>query len=267
MNNSKPFLRIENISKSYNQGTPQEVTALHKLSLDVHEGEFVSIIGSNGSGKTSLLNAIAGAIKLTSGRILLNGDDLTDTPLYDRAKHISRVYQDPGGGTSSSMSVEQNLVLASLRGSRAGLWLGVTAKRREQIKNSLKELGIGLENRLGEKVANLSGGQKQAMAMIMATIIKPKILLLDEHVAALDPRMSRLIMEMTEKLVQSHGLTTLMVSHDMELAIKYGHRLIMLHQGNIIKDLPEAKKARITEQELIDEFRQLRHKEEELSKN
>lgn len=264
MNNAKPFLRIENIRKTYNHGTPQEIIALNNLSIDIQEGEFVSIIGSNGSGKTSLLNAIAGAIRITSGRIVLNSSDITDKPLYSRAKYISRVYQDPLGGTSSSMTVEQNLVLAFLRGKNAGLGFGVTSKRREFITHYLKELEIGLDTRLAEKVSNLSGGQRQVLAMIMATILKPKLLLLDEHIAALDPRMSRLVMEMTEKLVQTYGLTTLMVSHDMELAIKHGHRLIMLHQGKIVKDLCKGDKAKVTEQELIEEFRLLRHKEEEI---
>jgi putative tryptophan/tyrosine transport system ATP-binding protein len=265
MNNTKPFLRIEDIRKTYNQGTPQEIIALDNMSLEIPEGEFVSIIGSNGSGKTSFLNAIAGAIKITSGRIILNNFDITDKPLHTRAGQISRVYQDPAGGTSSTMTVEQNLVLATLRGRKAGFRFGVNSKRREFISNSLKELGIGLETRLNEKVSNLSGGQRQALAMIMATIVKPKILLLDEHVAALDPRMSRVIMEMTEKLVQTHGLTTLMVSHDMELAIKHGHRLIMLHQGKIVKDLCKDDKAKVTEQELIEEFRKLRQIEEEMN--
>lgn len=265
MNEAKSFLRIENIGKTYNQGTPQEILALAGLSLEIPEGEFVSIIGSNGSGKTSLLNAIAGATRISSGRIFLNNSDITDSPLHIRAGQISRVYQDPAGGTSPSMTVEQNLVLASLRGHKAGFGFGLTSKRREFITTSLKELGIGLEARLNDKVSNLSGGQRQSLAMIMATIVKPKILLLDEHVAALDPRMSRIIMEMTEKLVHSYGLTTMMVSHDMELAIKYGHRLIMLHQGKIVKDLCKDDKAKVTEQELIEEFRRLRQIEEDMN--
>lgn len=263
MNNDSTFLSIENISKIYNQGTVQEIVALDDFSLTVRKGEFVSIIGSNGSGKTSLLNAIAGSIMITSGMISLNGHDLTKKPLYSRAAHISRVYQDPAAGTSATMTVEQNLVLASLRGKSATLRFGVTSRRKQQIINSLNELGIGLETRLNDKVSNLSGGQRQALAMIMASIVKPKLLLLDEHVAALDPRMSRLIMEMTDKLVNVHGLTTLMVSHDMEMAIKHGHRLIMLHQGKIVKDLNQDEKAKVTELDLIEEFRQLRHKEEE----
>jgi len=263
MNNDSSFLNIENISKIYNQGTVQEIVALDDFSLTVRKGEFVSIIGSNGSGKTSLLNAIAGSIMINNGRISLNGLDLTKKPLYYRAAYVSRVYQDPAAGTSSTMTVEQNLVLASLRGKRATLGFGITSTRRQQIINALNELGIGLETRLNDKVSNLSGGQRQALAMIMASIVKPKLLLLDEHVAALDPRMSRLIMEMTDKLVQVHGLTTLMVSHDMEMAIKHGHRLIMLHQGKIVKDLNQDEKARVTEWDLIEGFRQLRHKEEE----
>ncbi|MBW1803356.1 MAG: ATP-binding cassette domain-containing protein, partial [Deltaproteobacteria bacterium] len=185
------FLEIKGLSKVYGHGTSQEVIALENLNLQVKKGDFVSIIGSNGSGKTTLLNVISGAVRPTRGSIRLGGTDVTNKPLYKRASQISRVYQDPVAGTSPSMSVEQNLVLASLRGKGAGLRLGVTQRRKEAIHNLLRELAMGLENRLEDRVSNLSGGQRQALTMVMATMVRPQLLLLDEHCAALDPRMSR----------------------------------------------------------------------------
>ena len=263
MTDPTPFLEIKGLSKIYNRGTPQEVIALGDLNLEVHKGDFVSIIGSNGSGKTTLLNVISGAVRPTRGNILLDSSDVTNRPVYKRAGQISRVYQDPSAGTSPSMSVEQNLVLASLRGKRAGFGFGVTAGRREVIENLLSELGMGLETRLRDRVSNLSGGQRQALAMVMSTMVRPQLLLLDEHCAALDPRMSRLIMEMTERLVKTYELTTLMVSHDMELAINHGNRLVMLHQGRIIEDIKREEKKLLKEEDLLEQFRKLKHEEEQ----
>lgn len=262
MTDHAAFLEISDLEKVYHRGTPQEVVALNRVNFHVHKGEFVSIIGSNGSGKTTLLNVISGAVRPTRGNVRLDDNDVTNKPVYKRAAQISRVYQDPAAGTSPSMTVEQNLVLASLRGQGAGLGLGVTRQRREGITHMLRELGMGLESRLNDRVSNLSGGQRQALAMIMATMVKPQLLLLDEHCAALDPRMSRLIMEMTEQLVKAHRLTTLMVSHDMELAINHGNRLVMLHQGRIIDDVTTEDKKLLKEEDLLERFRRLRHEEE-----
>ena len=265
MTDSIPFLEITSLNKVYHVGTPQEVVALKGLNLKVHKGDFVAIIGSNGSGKTTLLDIISGAVRPTRGKIRLDNIDVTNKPLYKRAGQISRVYQDPAAGTSSSMSIEQNLVLASLRGKGAGLGLGVTSERRKFLGNILRELEMGLENRLKDRVSNLSGGQRQALAMIMATMVRPQLLLLDEHCAALDPRMSRLIMEMTENLVKTHALTTLMVSHDMELAINHGNRLVMLHQGRIVEDITPEEKKRLREEDLLEKFKKLKHEEEKLT--
>lgn len=262
MNSPGSFLRIEDLTKTYNRGTPQEVIALDHLNLSVERGDFVSIIGSNGSGKSSLLNSIAGSIKMTEGKIYLDGNIISNKPLYARASQISRVYQDPKAGASPSMTVEENLLLASLRGKGASLRLGISASRRSTFIKMVKQLGIGLENRLTDRVANLSGGERQALTMMMATIVRPQLLLLDEHCAALDPRMSHLIMMMTKNLVETYRFTTLMVTHDMELALKYGNRLVMLHRGKIVDDLSEEAKKRVTEEDLIEKFRQLKHREE-----
>lgn len=256
------FLEICGLSKIYHRGTPQEMRALKALDFNADKGEFVVIIGSNGSGKTTLLNAVSGAVRATRGNIRLDGVDVTSMPFYKRSGQISRVYQDPAAGTSPSMTVEQNLVLASLRGLGAGLRLGVTHQRKKTIRSLLSELGMGLEKRLKDRVADLSGGQRQALAVVMATMVKPQLLLLDEHCAALDPRMALLIMEMTERLVKTHSLTTLMVSHDMELALNHGSRIVMLHQGDIIEDIAGEKKKLLREEDLLEKFRRLKHEEE-----
>ena len=248
------MLLVQSLTKTFFPGTVDEVVALRELSLAVQPGEFVTLIGSNGAGKSTLLNAIAGVFRCDSGRISLNGEDVTSQAEHRRAGSIARVYQDPKLGTAPGMSIEEHLAMAALRGQPRSLARGVTNAARERFCAELEPLGIGLDQRLKAPVGTLSGGQRQALALIMAAIKKPSLLLLDEHTASLDPKTAARIIELTDSVVREHELTTLMVTHNMEHALRYGSRLVMMHQGRVVLDVSGAEKARYTVLDLIAAF-------------
>ncbi len=252
------MLILEKATKYFNKGTINEVLAINGLDLIVERGDFITIIGSNGAGKSTLLNCVAGGFQPDSGRVIVAEQDVTNWPEYRRARLIGRVFQDPLKGTSASLSIEQNLALAALRGKRRGLGSGVKKQDRERFREELKRIGLGLENRLGDVVGLLSGGQRQSLTMLMATIERPKLLLLDEHTAALDPKTALQIMDLTQQLVEEQKLTTLMVTHNMQQAIAFGNRLLMLHQGEVILDLEDEEKQGLTVDDLLDRFHALR---------
>jgi putative tryptophan/tyrosine transport system ATP-binding protein len=248
------MLSVQSLTKTFFPGTVDEVVALRELSLAVGPGEFVTVIGSNGAGKSTLLNAIAGVFRCESGRIQLNGEDITNQPEHRRAASIARVYQDPKLGTAPTMSIEEHLAMAVLRGERRGLGRGVTAPAREHFCRELEPLGIGLDQRLKAPVGTLSGGQRQALALVMAAIKKPALLLLDEHTASLDPKTAARIMALTDTVVREHQLTTLMVTHNMEHALRHGSRLVMMHQGRVVLDVAAEDKERYTVLDLVAAF-------------
>ncbi len=250
-------LSLKALRKVFFAGTANEVAALNGIDLDIPAGQFVTIIGSNGAGKSSLLNAIAGTFPLTSGTVAIGGHDVTGQPEHVRSRLMGRVFQDPRAGTAPSMTIEDNLALALMRSRRSGLRRGVTNRRREVMRDHLGRLGMGLEGRLRAQVNKLSGGQRQAMSLLMATIAEPGVLLLDEHTAALDPKVAATIMELTGALVAERGLTTVMVTHNMELAIRYGDRLVMMHGGRIVLDVSGVQKQTLTVKELIEKFHQV----------
>ncbi|MBS3736712.1 MAG: ATP-binding cassette domain-containing protein [Candidatus Bipolaricaulota bacterium] len=247
------MLKVNNLTKKFFPGTPNELTAVDDLDLEMTDGDFLTVIGSNGAGKTTFLNLIAGTMTPTRGRIFLDGQEVTQVPEYECAELVGRVFQEPGRGTASGMTVAQNLVLALNKGHKS-LRIGVNRERREFFKEELGKLGLGLENRLDEKVVHLSGGQRQALAVLMATLTMPKILLLDEHTASLDPKNAKKILEVTKKLVSEKELTTIMVTHDMNQAIDLGNRLIMLHRGSMICDVEDGQKEELTVDKLIELF-------------
>ncbi len=251
------MLRLENISKTFNPGTVNEKTALKGLSLTVKEGDFVTVIGGNGAGKSTMLNAVAGAYPVDQGRILINHNDVTNLPEYKRAALIGRVFQDPMLGTAASMGIEENLALAYRRGQRRGLRWGITSKERGLFKEQLAVLGLGLEDRLTTKVGLLSGGQRQALTLLMATLQKPQLLLLDEHTAALDPKTAAKVLEITNLIIGSHQLSTLMVTHNMRDALANGNRLIMLYEGRIIIDVADQAKKDLTVEKVLTLFSQI----------
>ena len=223
------MLEIRNISKTFNKGTINEKKALDGVNLNLNPGDFVTIIGGNGAGKSTTLNAIAGAWYVDSGQIIVDGTDITRLPEHKRAAYLGRVFQDPMTGTASTMSIEENMAIAARRGARRGLRWGISKKEREDYKRQLKELNLGLEDRLSSKVGLLSGGQRQAITLLMAAARKPKLLLLDEHTAALDPKTAAKVLEISDKIIAEHGLTAMMVTHNMKDAIAHGNRLIMMH--------------------------------------
>ena len=245
---------LKNCNKYFHKGSVNEVFALNSVNLDIAEGDFISIIGSNGAGKSTLLNSIAGVFMLDSGSIMIGDRDVTSWPEYKRAKFLSRVFQDPLLGTCPSATIEQNIALAKKRGQWRGFSRGVKVKDRPEFQEKLKILGLGLENRLQDKVGLLSGGQRQALTMLMATMIRPEVLLLDEHVAALDPKTARQILTLTEEIVGHQELTTLMITHNMKHAIQFGNRLIMLHQGRVISDVAGEEKKNLTVGDLLQKF-------------
>ena len=251
------MLDVSGISKTFNPGTINEKKALSKLSLHLDPGDFVTVIGGNGAGKSTLLNAIAGVWPVDEGRIVLDGNDITALPEYKRAFLIGRVFQDPMMGTAPNMQLEENLALAKRRGEKRGLRWGVTKSEREEYHERLKALGLGLEDRMTAKVGLLSGGQRQAVTLLMASLRKPKLLLLDEHTAALDPATAKKVLELSGSIVQENQLTTLMITHNMSDAIRHGNRLIMMNEGHIILDVSGEEKAHLTKRELMDKFTQL----------
>lgn len=254
---SPATLVARDLTKVFFPRTANEVVALNSLSLHVDPGDFITIIGSNGSGKSTLLNTIAGTVPLTAGTIWLDGEDITGLAEYSRAKLIGRVFQDPRAGTAPSMSIQENMAMAYLRGRRRGLRPGVPGRLKNLMKEGLAELDMGLETRLSTQVNKLSGGQRQAISLLMATVAKPRLLLLDEHTAALDPKVAATIMDLTGKIVREHGMTTLMVTHNMEIALRWGNRLIMMHAGRIILDLTGAEKETLTVPDLIRKFHEV----------
>lgn len=250
------MLELQHISKTFDPGTINEKIALTGLNLTLQDGEFVTVIGGNGAGKSTMLNAIAGTWPVDGGAILIDGENVTGLPDFKRAKLIGRVFQDPMTGTAATMQIEENLALAKRRGKTRGLRWGITKQEREEYRERLKMLDLGLEDRMTVKAGLLSGGQRQALTLLMATLQKPKLLLLDEHTAALDPKTAKKVMEATEKLVSRDRLTTLMITHNMRQAIDYGNRLIMMHDGNIIYDVSGEEKKGLRVAELLEKFEQ-----------
>ena len=250
------MLDIVEINKTFNPGTINANHALKALSIHMDNGESIAVIGGNGAGKSTLLNAVAGVWSVDSGTIHLDGINVTNLPEYNRAKYIGRVFQDPMMGTAANMQIEENLALAVRRGQRRGLRAGITKKEREYFREMLRILDLGLENRLTDKVGLLSGGQRQALTLLMATLQKPKLLLLDEHTAALDPKTAAKVMEVTRTLVNQDHLTTLMITHNMRDAIEYGDRLIMMYEGRIALDISGEEKQKLTVEDLLAKFGQ-----------
>lgn len=248
------ILQVKDIHKSFEMRTVNENHVLKGLSLTIEEGEFVTIIGGNGAGKSTLLNSIAGSFLVDSGSIYLAGEDVTRKNTAQRAKHIGRVFQDPKMGTATRLNIEENLSVASKRGGKRGLSLGVKDKQREEFSERLKQLDLNLENRLKMEVGLLSGGQRQALTLLMATLQAPKLLLLDEHTAALDPKTSKMVLELTDRMVKKEKLTAMMITHNMENAIAYGNRLIMLYNGQIAVDVRGEEKKQMTVPDLLELF-------------
>ena len=248
------MLEIQNVSKTFNAGTVNEKTALNGLNLKLNEGDFVTVIGGNGAGKSTMLNAVAGVWPIDEGKILIDGIDVTKLSEHQRAAYIGRVFQDPMTGTAATMQIEENLALAARRGKRRGLRVGITKAERERYRELLKSLDLGLEDRLTARVGLLSGGQRQALTLLMATLKRPKLLLLDEHTAALDPKTAAKVMELTDRIVREGQLTTLMITHNMRDAIQYGNRLIMLHDGHVILDIAGEEKKKLTVPDLLEQF-------------
>jgi putative ABC transport system ATP-binding protein len=250
------LLTLNGITTIFNQGTQDEKRALDDLSLEVAESDFITIIGSNGAGKTTLLNVISGTVESDEGQVIVDGQDVTKWPDFQMAQFISRVFQSPTMGTASDMTIEENLCMAELRGKRRGLKWGVTRGRRSRYKEILKILDLGLEDRLKQTVGLLSGGQRQSLTLLMTTLAMPKVLLLDEHTAALDPRTASMVMDLTDNMVRDNRLTTLMVTHNMTQALKYGNRMVMLHQGKIQLDIQGEEKKKMTVAEIVAQFGQ-----------
>lgn len=248
------ILEIKNLTKTFNVGSVNQKTVLNGLNLEIKRGDFITVIGGNGAGKSTLMNAITGVFSCDAGSILLNGEDITWLPEHKRAKYFGRVFQDPMLGTAPNMEIEENLALAYRRGRRRGLAWGVTKPEREIYREELAMLELGLEDRMSSKVGLLSGGQRQALTLLMATLVKPEVLLLDEHTAALDPKTAKNVLDLTEKIVTENGLTTLMVTHNMRDAIRYGNRLIMLDHGEIIFDISGEEKSALTVESLLEKF-------------
>ena len=248
------MLEIKNVTKIFNKGTVNEKVALDDFSLTLEDGDFVTVIGGNGSGKSTMMNAIAGVWPVDEGRIVIDGIDVTKLPEHKRAKYLGRVFQDPMTGTAATMGIEENLALAKRRGKSRSLKTGITKKEREEYKELLKSLDLSLEERMTSKVGLLSGGQRQALTLLMATLQKPKVLLLDEHTAALDPKTAAKVLETTEKIVNRDKLTTLMITHNMKDAIVHGNRLIMLKDGHVILDIRGEEKKKLTVEDLLHKF-------------
>lgn len=248
------MLKITNVEKTFNKGTINEKKALTGVNLQLNEGDFVTIIGGNGAGKSTMLNMIAGVYPIDAGKIVLDGVNISRMPEFKRAKYLGRVFQDPMRGTAAGMEIDENLALAYRRGARRTLKWGITKEEKEQYVEELKVLGLGLETRLTSKVGLLSGGQRQALTLLMASLQKPKLLLLDEHTAALDPKTAKTVLDLTEKIVNEEHLTALMVTHNMKDAIRLGNRLIMMHEGNIIYDVAGEEKKNLKVADLLRKF-------------
>lgn len=248
------MLELKNISKTFNRGTVTEKVALKNIDLKINDGDFITVIGGNGAGKSTLLNLIAGVFESDTGSITLDDIDLTFMPEYKRAQYFGRVFQDPALGTATNMQIEENLALALRRGKKRGLGWGIRNEERANYKEKLALLGLGLENRMKSKVGLLSGGQRQAVTLLMATLQKPRLLLLDEHTAALDPKTAHLVLELTEQFIKADNLTAFMVTHNMKNAIQYGNRLIMMSEGRIIYDVSGEEKKNLQAKDLLEKF-------------
>ena len=251
------MLEIQNIHKTFNPGTINEKVALNGVNLNLNPGDFVTIIGGNGAGKSTTLNAIAGVWSVDEGKIIIDGVDITKLSEHKRALYLGRVFQDPMTGTAATMSIEENMAIAARRGERRGLGWGITKKERERYKEALKELDLGLEDRLSSKVGLLSGGQRQAITLLMASLKKPKLLLLDEHTAALDPKTAAKVLAISDKIIQEHQLTAMMVTHNMKDAIAHGNRLIMMHEGKIIYDVSGEEQKNLKVADLLAKFEEV----------
>ena len=248
------MLELKNISKTFFPGTVHEKTVLDNLSLTLHEGDFVTVIGGNGAGKSTMLNAIAGTFSVDSGSILIDGKDVTRLPEFKRAALLGRVFQDPMMGTAPTMQIQENLALAARRGKHRGLKWGITPQEEQEYYQKLKDLDLGLEDRMKAKVGLLSGGQRQALTLLMAALQKPKLLLLDEHTAALDPRTAAKVLELSDKIVEENHLTTMMITHNMKDAIAHGNRLIMMDAGHVVLDISGEEKKKLTVSDLLTLF-------------
>ena len=248
------MLKLDNIHKTFNPGTINEKIALNGVNLTLNEGDFVTVIGGNGAGKSTTLNAIAGVWPIDSGKIYIGGDDVTKLSEHKRAKYLGRVFQDPMTGTATTMSIEENMAIAARRGEKRGLSWGITHQERDTYREMLKALDLGLEDRLTSKVGLLSGGQRQALTLLMASIKKPKLLLLDEHTAALDPKTAAKVLEISDKIIAENHLTAMMVTHNMKDAIVHGNRLIMMHEGKVILNISGEEKKKLTVEDLLHQF-------------
>lgn len=248
------MLKIENIRKVFNPGTINEKVALDGVDLTLEEGEFVTVIGGNGAGKSTTLNAVAGVWPVDSGKIYIGGEDVTKLPEHRRAQYLGRVFQDPMTGTATTMSIEENMAIAARRGKSRGLRWGITKAEREKYREMLSTLHLGLEDRLTSKVGLLSGGQRQAITLLMASIQKPKLLLLDEHTAALDPKTAAKVLEISDQIISENHLTAMMVTHNMKDAIAHGNRLIMMHEGKVILNIAGEDKKKLTVGDLLHQF-------------
>lgn len=254
----KKLLHLNSVHKIFNEDTPDEKIGLSNINLQLEPGDFVTVIGSNGAGKSTLMNVISGVLFPDAGQVMIKGKNILSLPEHKRSKFIGRVFQDPMAGTAPTMTIEENLAMAYARNKRRTLKRGITRKSRDFFKEAIKSLHLGLENRFTAKVGLLSGGERQALSLLMATFTEPDILLLDEHTAALDPSRAALITELTKEIVAAHGLTTLMVTHNMQQAIDLGNRLIMMDKGQIILDVDEVSKKSLTVEILLNEFQRIR---------
>ncbi len=254
------MIRLETVTKTFNEGTPDENTAIHNVDLTVREGDFITIIGSNGAGKTTLFNLIAGTMYPTSGKIYVNDVDITKVPEYKRAKYIGRIFQDPMLGTASNMTLEDNMMICYRKGFK-GLRISLNQKMREFFREKLKNLDMGLEKRLKENVLKFSGGQRQALTLLMMVLSEPALILLDEHTAALDPKNASIVLRLTREYISDYRLTTMMVTHNMAQAIEYGNRIIMMDKGEIILDITGEEKKKLTIEKLVEKFHEIRKEE------
>ena len=250
------MLLLENVEKTFNKGTINEKKALNGLNLSMKDGDFVTVIGGNGAGKSTMLNMIAGVYPIDKGKVILNGENISRWSEHKRARFLGRVFQDPMTGTAADMEIQENLALAYRRGKRRGMRWAITKDEKEKYRESLKVLGLGLENRMTSKVGLLSGGQRQALTLLMATLRQPDLLLLDEHTAALDPKTAAKVLEITEQIVAENHLTTIMITHNMKDAIRMGNRLVMMHDGRIIYDVSGEEKKNLRVSQLLEKFEQ-----------
>lgn len=254
------MIRLEQVTKVFSEGTPDENAAIKNINLRVNEGDFITIIGSNGAGKTTLFNLIAGTIFPSEGKILVNDVDVTKVPEYKRAKYIGRIFQDPMLGTASNMTLEDNMMISYRKGFK-GLRISLNQKKREFFREKLKNLDMGLEDRLKENVLKFSGGQRQALTLLMMVLSEPALILLDEHTAALDPKNASIVLRLTREYIEEYNLTTMMVTHNMAQAIEYGNRIIMMDKGEIILDIEGEEKKKLTVEKLVEKFHQIRKEE------